>query len=356
MPSIPCTYMRSGTSKGPFFDLRDLPSTHKERDRVLLRIMGSPDANQIDGLGGATFVTSKVVMVQPSERPNVDVDYLFAQVSIDSPIVDTRPTCGNMMAGVGPFAIEKGWVKATQPQTSVRVYNINTDSYIEIIVQTPNSIVNYTEGECMIDGVPGTAAAVVMNVSDVGGGTTGTLFPTGRRKDTIEGVDVSVVDSGNLMLLFKASSLGLTGRETSSFFDENTKLMSRIEQVRLRVGREIGLGDVSDSVLPKVGILSKPQAHGHIKSQYFTPHTLHPTHAVSGAICVATAMLASGTVASEVGRTARSDMAHQTIIVEHPSGVIPVEMTVDIASENFKVVKAGSLRTVRKIMDGVVYY
>lgn len=346
--------MRAGTSRGPFLDLRDLPKDIATRDKILLKIMGSPDTKQIDGLGGAVFVTSKLVMVQPSERQGIDMDYLFAQVIIDKPIVDTKPTCGNMMSGVAPFAIEKGWVKATHPETKVMVYNFNTRSTIEMVVQTPNGAVNYTNGDFAIDGVKGTGAPILMNMSGVAGGATGKLFPTGHRKDTINGVEVSVVDAGNLMMLLKAEDIGLTGLENKAFFDKNKALMAQIEAVRLEVGLRIGMGDVSESVLPKVGILSKPRVGGAIKSQYLTPRFLHPTHAVSGAVCIGTACKAKGTVAADLAVV--GDAVAEKIILEHPSGVIPVQIEVAGEGDDFTVVKAGTLRTARKLMDGFAYY
>ncbi len=351
---IPCTYMRSGTSRGPFLDLQDLPSDVQARDAILLKIMGSPDKKQVDGLGGGITVLSKVVMVQPSERKGVDVDYLFAQVFIDKPIVDTKPTCGNMMTGVGPFAIEKGWIKATHPETRVRVYNFNTDSRIEIVVQTPNREVDYCGGDFCIDGVKGTGSPILMNMFEPVGGATGRLFPTGKRKEMIQGVEVSIVDAGNLMLLIKATDLGLTGLEDKAFFAEHEELMAQIESIRLEAGLRAGLGDVSESVLPKVGLLYKACVGGTIKSQYLTPRTLHPTHAVSGAVCIGTAAKAKGTVAAELAKV--TDDNFERIVIEHPSGVIPVEIEVSGEGEDFTVVKAGTLRTARKIMDGFVYY
>ena len=316
--------------------------------------MGSPDKKQIDGLGGAVFVTSKLVMVQPSERAGIDVDYLFAQVIIDKPIVDTKPTCGNMMSGVAPFAIEKGWVKAAHPETTVKVYNFNTDSTIEMLVQTPNREVNYTDGDFAIDGVKGTGAPILMNLSNIAGGATGKLFPTGNRRDTINGLEVSIVDAGNIMMLVKADDLGLTGIEDRAFFEEHKKLMAQIEATRLAAGLKAGMGNVSESVLPKVGILSKPRVGGAIKSQYLTPRFLHPTHAVSGAVCIGTACKAKGTVANDIAEV--SDDPFEKIILEHPSGVIPVNITVQGEGEEFTVLSAGTLRTARKLMDGYVYY
>lgn len=354
MRSIPCTLMRSGTSKGPFFNLHDLPTDPDARAKILLRILGSPDKNQIDGIGGAAFVTSKVVMVKPSTRPGIDVDYLFAQVMIEKPVVDTKPTCGNMMAGVGPFAIEKGWVKAKDPETKLMIYNYNTKATIEVIISTPAGKVNYTVGDTKIDGVPGTAAPILMNYFNVIGGTTGKLFPTGKSRDVIKGVDVSVVDAGNLMILLKAVDLGLEGTEDRNFFETNTALMHKIEAIRLEAGVRAGLGDVSQSVLPKVGLLSKPRNGGTVKSQYLTPHALHPAHAVSGAICIAIASKASDTTASDLA--VHENLAVEKMFIEHPSGLIPVQLELDSAENGFKVLKAGVLRTARKLMEGLVYF
>ena len=351
---IACTLMRSGTSRGPFIDLRDLPEKKEDRDAALLRIMGSPDSKQIDGIGGATFVTSKAVLVQPSKRDGIDVDYLFAQVIIDQPIVDTTPTCGNMMAGVAPFAIEKGWVKATHPETKIMVYNLNTNSTIEMVVQTPNGEVNYTEGDLKVDGVPGTGAPILMNLFDIAGGATGKLFPTGNPKDVIDGYEVSIVDAGNLMMHISAESLGMDGTEDQSFFDKNQQIKTTLENIRCKAGEMAGLGDVSNKVLPKIGILSKPRIGGAIKSQYLTPHSLHPSHAVSGAVCIATALKAAGTVASTLVPV--NEKKVEKIVIEHPSGILAVQLEVSGSGNDYNVDKAGTLRTARKLMDGFVYY
>jgi len=350
---ISCLFMRGGTSRGPYIDMRDLPSDIAERDAILLKIMGSPDTRQIDGLGGAEFVTSKLVMAEPSKREGIDVDYLFAQVIIDKPVVDTSPTCGNMMTGVAPFAIERGWVETTHPETKVMIYNHNTNSIIETIVQTPYGDLNYTNGDVEIKGVPGTGAPIVMNLFNQAGGKTGKLFPTGNRKDIIQGVEVSIVDAGNIMMLTKASNFGLTGKEDKQFFADNKALMTKIESIRQEAGRMAGMGDVSEIVLPKVGLLLAPQAGGSIKSMYLTPHSLHPAHAVSGAVCIGTACKAKGTVAADLAVVNNEDS--EKIILEHPSGFIPVMITVSGEGDTFNVEKAGTLRTARKIMDGFVY-
>ena len=353
--AVRCTYMRGGTSKGPFFDKRDLPKDKAQRDAIILKVMGSPDEHQIDGLGAAVTVTSKVVMAEPSTREGIDVDYLFAQVDILHPIVDTLPPCGNMMAGVGPFAIEKGWVKATHPETRVRIYNINTNSVIEELVQTPNGKVTY-DGTAQIDGVPGTAAPVIMNLSNLVGGKTGKLFPTEKPQEIINDIAVTIIDAGSLMVLIKAESLGMVGTENEAFFETNPELMKKIEAIRMEAGRRAGMGDVTDGVLPKVGILSKPsQAKYNITSRYLTPHTLHPSHAVTGAICVGTALKLKGTIAAEVGQ--ENGQNREMIVIEHPSGIIEVNIEMTTAKDGTPTLdKAGTIRTVRKIMEGYVFY
>lgn len=352
--SLAATYMRGGTSKGPFFDMRDLPKDITKRDEILLKIMGSPDPKQIDGLGAVETVTSKVVMAEPSKRKGIDVDYLFAQVDINTPTVDTSPPCGNMMAGVGPFAIEKGWVKATMPTTTVMVYNINTNSTIEEIVQTPFGKVVY-EGTMKIDGVPGTAAPVIMNLFNQVGGKTGKLFPTGNKKDIINGISCSILDAGSVMMLVNANDFGIEGDEKDTFFANHPEIMEKLEKMRLEAGLKAGMGDVSNSVLPKIAILSKPRSqHNNITSRYFTPKTLHQSHAVTGAICIATAIKIEGTIASEIGVT--NSKPTEMIIIEHPSGVIEVNIELETVNGQINVKKAGMVRTVRKIMSGEVFY
>lgn len=354
MNRIPVIYMRGGTSKGPFFDLRDLPDNTEEMSKALLRIMGSPDKKQIDGIGGGTFVTSKVVMVKPSERPGIDVEYLFAQVFIDQAIVDTKPTCGNMMSGVAPFAVERGWVKPKNDKTHVQVYNLNTNSTISVELNTPKGKLNYVHGDFAIDGVPGTGSPILMKLSGIEGGATGRLFPTGNLIDKIQGVEVTMFDAGNLMIHMSAADFGLTGNESPIFFAENHALMKRLESIRLEIAELAGLGDVSDSVLPKIGLLSKPQKGGHIKSMYLTPKTLHPTHAVSGAVCICAAAMCAGTIASR--ELVLPENQETKIVLEHPSGKIPVDVDVSGVGLDFKIQSAGTYRTARKLLEGYVYY
>jgi 4-oxalomesaconate tautomerase len=348
--AIPCLFMRGGTSRGPYFLASDLPADIAERDRVLLAAMGSPDLRQIDGLGGATTLTSKVAIVSKSTRPGCDVDYLFAQVDIGKALVDTAPSCGNMLAGVGPFAIERGLVAAAEGRTRVMIHNVNTDSRIEAIVETPDRAVAYG-GTARIDGVPGTAAPIVLNFMDVVGSVCGRMLPTGNPIDRIDGVDVTCIDVAMPMILLRARDLGLDGTEGKDAFDGDAARMARIEAIRRQAGRMMGLGDVADRVVPKVGVLSAPRQGGTITSRYLTPHALHAAHAVTGAVCVASACALPGTIAHECA--AADDANPRTVLIEHPSGMIDVLLTVARKDGEMDVV-AGTLRTARLIMRGEV--
>ncbi len=348
---IPCLFMRGGTSRGPFFNAKDLPADIATRDRVLLAAMGSPDVRQIDGLGGADTVTSKVAIVSRSTRPGVDLDYLFAQVDINKPLVDTAPSCGNMLAGVAPFAIETGMIRATDGETRVMIFNVNTEARIEALVQTPGGQMRYS-GEARIAGVPGTGAPIILNFMDVVGSVSGKLLPTGNVRDVIEGVEVTCIDVAMPMILMRASDFGLEGTENRGHFDANKALFARVEKIRLEAGRRMGFGDVTDKVIPKVGLLSRARtATGTITSRYLTPHTLHQAHAVTGAVCVASACAVVGSIAHEL---ARPDPANpRTIWIEHPSGEVDVLLKTTGTGADMDVV-AGALRTARPIMRGDV--
>ena len=347
---IPCIFMRGGTSRGPFFKADDLPQDAAARDRVLLAAMGSPDVRQIDGLGGADTLTSKVAIVSKSTRPGVDVDYLFAQVDIGKPIVDTNPSCGNMLAGVAPFAIETGLFPAQDGETHVMIYNVNTEARIEAIVQTPGRRVKYA-GDARIDGVPGTAAPIVLNFMDVVGSISGKLLPTGNTRDVIDGIEVSCVDVAMPMIMMRAKDFGLTGYEGRAEINPNKALFARIEPIRREAGRRMGFGDVSDKVIPKVGLLSPPRDGGTIASRYLTPHALHAAHAVTGAVCVASACAVEGTIAHELAK--RDDANPRTIWIEHPSGQVDVLLQTKGKGAEMDVI-AGTLRTARPIMKGEV--
>jgi len=349
--AIPCLFMRGGTSRGPYFLGHDLPADVATRDSVLLAAMGSPDLRQIDGIGGADTLTSKVAIVSPSSRPDVDVDYLFAQVSIETAFVDTAPSCGNMLAGVGPFAIERGLVAAGDGETRVRIFNVNTQSRIDAIVRTPQARVEY-EGEQAIDGVPGTAAPIFLTFSDIVGSKSGALFPTGSARETIDGIDVTLIDVAMPMMLMAARDLGLDGYETTELA-EQTALLERIERMRREAGQRMGLGDVSKLVVPKVGLLAQPRAGGAISSRYLTPHRLHAAHAVTGGICVCSAALLDGTVAEALAD--RSSVINDVVTIEHPSGTLELRIEIGGSADAPSVASAGVVRTARKLMDGSVF-
>jgi 4-oxalomesaconate tautomerase len=348
---IPVIFMRGGTSRGPYFKASDLPPDVATRDRVLLAAMGSPDPRQIDGLGGADTLTSKVAIVSKSTRPGVDVDYLFAQVDIAKPLVDTNPSCGNMLAGVAPFALDTGMIPAQDGETRVMIYNVNTDARIEAVVQTPGRVVHYT-GDARIDGVPGTAAPIVLNFMDVVGSISGQMLPTGNVRDVIDGIEVTCIDVAMPMIMMRATDFGISGYEGRAEFGANKELFARIEPIRRKAGEMMGFGDVTDKVIPKVGLLAAPRdANGTITSRYLTPHALHAAHAVTGAVCVSTACALEGTIAHEL---ARSDDANpRTVWIEHPSGMVDVLLTTKGKGPEMEVV-AGTLRTARPIMKGEV--
>ncbi|WP_174873739.1 4-oxalomesaconate tautomerase [Vogesella oryzae] len=351
---IPCVVMRGGTSKGPFFLRSDLPEDEARRDKVLLAVMGSPDRRQIDGIGGGDSLSSKVVMVSASSRPGIDVEYLFAQVSVDSATVDTSPNCGNMLAGVAPFALEHGLVAADMPQTAVRIYNQNTGKVVEAVVQTPGGKVNY-EGDVHIDGVPGSSAPILLNFLDAAGAKTGKLMPTGQAIDVIDGVEVSCVDFSSPIVFIAASALGKTGYESKAELDADSALLARIEDLRRKAALRMGLGDVSGKVLPKVVLLAAPAHGGQISSRYFVPWNCHAAHAVTGALCVAAACHIPGTL---VQRLAQLDpAAPQNVTIEHPSGQLHTQITLaGVDAEGWpQITKAGVIRTARPLVAGVTY-
>ena len=351
---LPCVLMRGGTSRGPFFLADWLPTDPAERDRTLIAALGSPHELQIDGLGGGNSLTSKVAIVSRSAHAGCDVDYLFAQVSVDEARVDTRPNCGNMLAGVGPFAIEQGLVppSGTGDVTRVRVYNVNTRSRIDVQVQTRGGQVHY-EGDVRIDGVQGTAAPVLMNFLDAWGAVTGQIFPTGQRIDTIHGLAVTCIDAAQVMVLVRAADLGLRGDETPAELDADTALLARLEALRCEAGLRMGLGDVSGSVLPKPVIVSPGTAPGSTVSRYFTPRRCHRSHAATGAIGVAAATVLPGTVASDPRSEAGSGTRRVEVL--HPAGRIHVDVELAAVDGHPTLVQAALVRTARKILEGTLF-
>ena len=332
--------------------MQDMPSDAIKRDRFLLAAMGSPDARQIDGIGGAETLTSKVAMVGPSEREGVDVDFLFAQVSIDKAIVDTAPSCGNILAGVGPFAIETGMVKPAGPETSVVIYNVNTDSRIEAIVQTPEGAVSY-DGETSIDGVPGVAAPIRLNFMDIVGSKTGALLPTGRLREEIDGFAVTLIDFAVPMMILRAGDLGKTGYETPAELDADRAFFARLEALRMEAGRRMGLGDVSGTVVPKVAMLAPPRTGGAIAARYFVPHKTHAAFAVTGGLCVAACVVLEGSVSDEFAIRPEGD--DRVIVIEHPVGIFDVVLATTGTGRDLEVRSGGVIRTARKLMAGEVF-
>ncbi|TDI63961.1 MAG: 4-oxalomesaconate tautomerase [Alphaproteobacteria bacterium] len=349
--AIPALFMRGGTSRGLYFEAGDLPPDATARDRLLLAAMGSPDARQIDGMGGATPLTSKVAIVGPSDEPGIDVDYLFAQVLVEENMVDTGPTCGNILAGVGPFAIERGLVAAADGETRVRIRLVNTGDLVEAVFQTPGGAVQYA-GSATIDGVPGSAAPVILNFIDCLGAKTGALFPTGNVADRIDGIPVTLADAAMPVMMMRAEDMGKTGYETAEELDNDTDFFARLEAIRLAAGEMMGLGDVTKMVIPKPVLLAPARHGGTLNSRYFTPHATHEAHAVTGAICLAVAAVTPGTLAHEFARIEIGEK--MAITIEHPTGTIDVALTLDLSQTPPAVKSAGILRTARLLFQGAV--
>ncbi len=353
MRQAPGMAMRGGTSKGLVFLASDLPADVAERDSFLLGAMGSPDARQVDGLGGADPLTSKVAVVSPSTRDDADVDYLFLQVVVDEARVDPNQNCGNMLAAVGPFAIERGLVKAAGETTPVRIFMANTSALALASVQTPGGQVSY-DGDARIDGVPGTSAAIPIDFQDVAGSSCGALLPTGNAKDTVEGVEVTCIDNGMPVVLIRAADLDRTGYESPEDLDADTALKARVEAIRLACGPLMNLGDVSAKNVPKMCLIAAPQNGGAVSTRNFIPKKVHKAIGVLGAVSVATACALPGSVAEGVAvlDTAASPLV---VEVEHPTGFFSVEMQVEPTDDGIKVTRSALLRTARKLMDGIVF-
>jgi 4-oxalomesaconate tautomerase len=344
--------MRGGTSRGLYFLKADLPADEVMRNKVLLAAMGSPDERQIDGVGGATTLTSKVAILSKSSHPWVDVDFLFAQVSITQPKVDFGPSCGNILAGVAPAAIEKGFVTAVDGETKVKIRAVNTGSLIEAVVRTPRGRVTY-DGETAIDGVPGTAAPIPLNFMEVVGSKTGKLLPTGNRREEIEGVEVTCIDVAMPMVIASADALGKIGYETKAELDTDTAFLQQIEAIRRVAGERMGLGNVANSVMPKFAILAPPRYGGSVTSRYFVPDSCHSSHAVTGAICVGCCCLLKGSVADGVAVTKGGEQ--EILAIEHPSGKIEVSLIVRSEGSEMIVESAGVVRTARLLFSGYVH-
>jgi 4-oxalomesaconate tautomerase len=352
--AIPSMQMRGGTSKGLYFKASDLPEDIETRDRVLLAVMGSPDERQIDGIGGAHPLTSKVAIVSLSSSDDTDIDYLFLQVMVDKGIVSDAQNCGNVLAGVGPYAIESGIVTATGATTDVRICMLNTGAKATARVQTPAGKVEY-EGEARIDGVPGTSAAIPIEFLDIAGSSCGALLPTGQVKDSIQGTDVTCIDNGMPVVLLRASNFGLTGTESPEILEANLDLKTRIEAIRLEAGKRMNLGDVSGKTVPKMSLISNAQNGGSLNTRTFIPHRVHEAIGVLGSVSVATACMLPGSVAQSFAGELSTESNNQ-LNIEHPTGSFSVEVDVAHGTEGeFIVNRAALLRTARLLMRGEVY-
>jgi 4-oxalomesaconate tautomerase len=349
---IRCMLMRGGTSKGAYFLAQDLPTEIAQRDHLLLSIMGSPDARQVDGIGGAHPLTSKVAIVSRATDGGADIDFLFAQVGVDKPMVDTTPNCGNILAGVGPFAIERGLIKPDRVATRIKIRTLNTGTIAEVLIETPGGSVRYG-GSARIDGVPGTAAPIAVDFLDAEGSVCGALLPTGRVRDTVAGVACTLIDNGMPVVILKASDIGRTGHEPRDQLDRDKDLKARLEEIRLAAGPLMNLGNVGPKVVPKMCLVSEPRSGGHVSTRSFIPHECHASIGVFAAVTVATACVLPGSPASEVARVPNGRV--KTLSVEHPTGEFSVRLEVGGTAERPVVERAGLLRTARMLFDGTVF-
>ena len=347
---IPCILMRGGTSRGAYFNAADLPESRAQIADILVSIMGAGSPLQVDGVGGSHPTTSKVAILSKSQHSWAQVDYLFAQVDADRPTVDFSPNCGNILAGVGPAALEMGLVQPSHPRTQVRIHNLNTGARIEAVMETPNARVNYL-GATHIDGAPD-AAPVILNFQQVAGATTGAIFPTGRARDVFCQLEVSCVDVAVPMVIARAQDFGLRGDESREELDANTDLFAQMEALRIVAGEKMGLGDVRKSVTPKFALVAPPADGGGVRARYFTPWSAHPTFAVTGALCVGACVLLPDTVAARIGVASASGDQFR---VEHPSGSIDVVFHYDLERGELALHSAGVVRTARKLFSGVAY-
>lgn len=350
--AIPFLFMRGGTSRGPFFNRADVPEDLDELAEVLIKAVGSGHPLNIDGIGGGAAVTTKVAMLARSNDDWADIDYFFAQVSVEDRLVDYKPTCGNMLTAVGPAAIEMGLVEPGDGTTEVRIRAVNTGAQVLSVVQTPGREVEY-EGDAAIDGVPGTAAPIRLNFRNVAGGATGKLLPTGSLRDEFDGVEVTCMDVAMPVVMARADAFGLTGHESREELDANSDFFARMEAVRLKAGAAMGMGDVTKSVTPKFAILAPARNGGSIAARYFMPWQTHPTLAVTGAQCISACALAPGSVAD--GLWVRPNTNPVVLNLEHPAGDIEVAMDTDNDAAGFQINSAGLVRTARKLAAGDLF-
>ncbi len=347
--SARCMWMRGGTSKGAYFVADDLPTDIAERDLFLLRIMGSPDPRQIDGIGGADPLTSKVAVIKRSDKPGIDVDYLFLQVYVDQAIVSDAQNCGNILAGVGPFAIERGLVQADAEQTSVSIYMENTGQVAIELLTTPQGKVCY-KGDARIDGVPGSASAISVTFQDTAGSSCGALLPTGNTSDRIDDIEVTCIDNGMPVVVIDAQAMGIEGTETREQLDQNNVLKTRLESIRLQAGPLMNLGDVTHKTVPKMTLVSRATRGGCISTRTFIPHRCHASIGVLGAVSVATACILPGSPAQRLANIPEG--CSKTMSIEHPIGETSIILK---TNDQHQIESAAVLRTARKLFDGEVF-
>jgi 4-oxalomesaconate tautomerase len=349
MSGVRCMLMRGGTSKGAYFLAEDLPADPAERDDLLLRIMGTPDPRQVDGIGGAHPLTSKVAVVSRSDRSDVDVDYLFLQLGVDEAFVSDRQNCGNLLAGIGPFAVERGLVPAGSDRTTARIRMVNSDSVAAATFPTPGGAPEYSGGTA-ISGVPGTAAGITLDFGGTEGSSCGSLLPTGQRRDVVDGLEVSCVDNGMPVVVARAEDFGLTGGESAEELAGDQALRERIQSLRVAAGERMGLGDVTGSSVPKTTLVSPARDGGTFCTRTFIPLDVHTSIGVLGAVSAATATLLDGAVGHEL-----VDPGTTRFDIEHPTGTLSVEAEVDTTADPPRVLRSGVVRTARKLFDGTTF-
>ena len=350
--SIPFLFMRGGSSRGPFFQRKDLPANQDELNEVLIAAVGSGHPLNIDGIGGGNAVTTKVAILSQSTDPEFDVDYLFAQVSVVDRLVDYKPTCGNMLTAVGPAAIEMGLMNADRAITKIRIRAVNTGAHIIVNVHTKNGQVVY-DGNAKIDGVPGNAAPVEMQFLNVAGSSTGSFLPTGQALDNINGIEVTCMDVAMPMVIARATDFGLTGDEPQDALNNNSAFFEQMEKVRLAAAKKMGMGDCRNSVTPKFGLVAPDNRINHLTVRYFMPWKTHPTLAVTGSQCLASCALTPGTVAYPLMKKSDTIPAH--LVLNHPMGSMDVITDYCLKEGAFIHKSAGIIRTARKLVEGQLF-
>ena len=349
--AIPYMQFRGGSSKGLYFLAEDLPEDSQRRDQMLLDAMGR-DALQIDGLGGANPLTSKIAIVSRSTRSDADVDFLFGQIVPGQSSIDFSPNCGNILTGVGPFALESGLIKAEDGTTQTRVHMVNTGKLCDIEVSTPDGEVTY-EGDTTIDGVPGRASPVVCSYLELAGSSCGALLPTGQITDVVDGITLTAVDNGMPVVVIRAQDVGISGSESAAELNQDLELKTQLESIRLQIGPAMNLGGVSDKAVPKMCLVSAARHGGLINTRTFIPHTCHETVGVLGAVSAATACVLNSEVTRGIACPPEGRL--KSMSIEHPQGAFPITLEVDESGEYPSFISARVTRTARLLSKGMLF-